>query len=158
MRKYFIITIIILICIAGCTNSDVFFKYKKIRSSGWDKDSTLVFDFVIADTSLTYNVYVNIRNTSEYPYQNFWFFIKKSTAKRGNTFAVFATDTIECYLADGRGKWLGNGIGAAYEMPLLIEQGAVFDSNTCRYEIVQGMRCDILRGISDIGLRVEKIE
>ncbi|MCL1867550.1 MAG: gliding motility lipoprotein GldH [Paludibacter sp.] len=158
MRNYFIIGLISIFYLSACTNNDVFFQYKKISSSGWSKDSAMFFDFSISDSQIPYNVYVNIRNTSEYPYQNFWLFIKKSVANPDSTFAVVATDTVECYLADERGKWLGSGAGATYEMPLLIEQNTHFEQKTYRYELVQGMRNDILRGINDIGLRVEKVE
>ncbi|MDR2823703.1 MAG: gliding motility lipoprotein GldH [Prevotellaceae bacterium] len=159
IRKYlFIISLFSIFCAVSCTDNDVFFQYKKIPSAGWDKDSVLVFDFKISDASSLCNVYVNIRNTSAYPYQNFWLFIKKSVADNDSDFVVFATDTVECYLADERGKWLGSGVGATCEMPLLIEKGTQFARKTYRYELVQGMRNDVLRGINDIGLRVEKIE
>jgi len=158
MRNYFIISLISMFCLVACTNNDVFFQFKKIPPKGWNKDSVLVFDFTISNSSVPYNIYVNIRNTSEYPYQNFWLFIKKSVVNPDKTFVAVSTDTVECYLADERGKWLGSGVGVAYEMPLLIDKNTHFEQKTYRYELVQGMRNDILRGISDIGLRVEKIE
>jgi gliding motility-associated lipoprotein GldH len=109
----------------------------------------------ITDTTATYNVYVNVRNTSEYPYQNFWFFIEKSF----DTQPTVSKDTVECYLAYDNGKWIGNGVGAAFDMPVLIEQNLKFAAaGTYRYKIYQGMREDNLQGIRDIGLRVEKIE
>lgn len=147
-----------MLCLYACTDNDIFFQYKKISSEGWNKDSTVIFNFTISDSTLPYNLYVNIRNTSEYPYQNFWLFIKKSVINTDSTFVVIATDTVECYLADKRGKWLGSGAGATYEMPLLIEKNTDFEQKTYRYELTQGMRNDILHGINDIGLRVEKAE
>jgi len=158
MRNFFIISLISICCLSACTDNDVFFQYKKIPSQGWNKDSVLVFDFTISNSALPYNIYVNIRNTSEYPYQNFWLFIKKSVANPDGTFVVVATDTVECYLADERGKWLGSGAGATYEMPLLIETNVLLEQKSYRYELIQGMRNDILRGITDVGLRVEKVE
>lgn len=156
--NYFIIILISMFCLAACTNNDIFFQYKKIPSVGWNKDSVMIFDFTVSESSVPYNIYVNIRNTSEYPYQNFWLFIKKSVASLDSTFVVVQTDTVECYLADERGKWLGSGAGAIYEMPLLIENDIHFEQKEYRYELTQGMRNDILRGITDIGLRVEKVE
>jgi len=158
LNLFYIIILLSAFCFVACTNDDVFFQYKKIKSTGWNKDSVLSFDFSINNSSIPYNIYVNIRNTSEYSYQNFWLFIKKSVANSDSTFEVIQSDTVECYLADERGKWLGSGAGAMYEMPLLIEKNAHLEQKKYRYELTQGMRNDILQGISDIGLRVEKIE
>ena len=82
-----------------------------------------------------------------------WLFLHKYTPDKLQT-----TDSIECYLADNRGKWLGSGVGSVYEMPVLYQQNIRFrTAGTYRYSIVQGMRDDILLGINDIGVRVEKI-
>ena len=70
-----------------------------------------------------------------------------------------STDTIEFYLADHRGQWLGTGMGAWKEMPVLYRQALRFPrSGTYTYTIRHGMRTDPLRGIHDIGMRVEKRE
>ena len=66
-------------------------------------------------------------------------------------------DTIECFLADEFGKWLGTGAGALKEMPVLYRQQVIFpDSGIYQMKIGQGMRDSILVGINDIGIRVEK--
>lgn len=131
----------------------MFFQYKTLSASGWDKDSLLLFDVTIDDTLSTYNLYVNIRNSSIYSYQNFWFFTDCISPKN-----VKLSDTTECYLADERGKWLGSGVGSLFEMPVLMDKNVKFDTTgVYRYEIRHGMREDVLEGINDIGLRVEKV-
>jgi gliding motility-associated lipoprotein GldH len=68
------------------------------------------------------------------------------------------SDTINFYLADERGKWLGVGVGNSYAMPVLYLQNERFSQRGIyRFEIQQGMRYDALRGVSNVGLRVEKI-
>jgi gliding motility-associated lipoprotein GldH len=100
-----------------------------------------------------YDVYVNIRNRGDYPYQNLWLFLNKTTPD-----SLQSKDSIECYLADKRGKWLGTGIGSIKEMPVLYKQNVRFNKpGIYRYKIVQGMRDSILKGINDIGMRVEKV-
>ncbi|HRR62823.1 MAG TPA: gliding motility lipoprotein GldH, partial [Paludibacteraceae bacterium] len=67
-------------------------------------------------------------------------------------------DTIECYLADIHGKWLGSGVGNVFEMPVLYKQNECFkQSGTYTFQIIQGMRNEVLPGISNVGLKVEKI-
>ncbi len=139
--------------IAACTNNDVYFQYKAIPPSGWDKDSVCTFDIPVDDTTTVFNLYVNIRNRGEYPYQNLWLFLQKTSPD-----SVIAKDSIELYLADQRGKWLGSGLGSVLEMPVLYKQNMQFSQKgTYRFSIGQGMRDSILIGINDIGMRLEKV-
>lgn len=137
----------------SCTGNDVYFQYHSVAQYGWDVDSVYVYDINIADTNASYNVFVNVRNRGEYPHQNMWLFIKKSLA--GDS--VSLNDTINFYLADQRGKWLGSGVGSVFEMPVLYQQGIRFKKpGIYRYELTHGMRDSVLIGVNDIGLRVEK--
>jgi len=153
MKSKILSAIVISLFIVGCTSHDVYFQYNPVSIKGWSKDTMYVFHVPITDTAATYNVYVNVRNRGEYPYQNLWLFLKKTTPDK-----VLTKDSIECYLADNRGKWLGSGIGSIMEMPVLYEQNVKFaQKGTYNYFIVQGMRDSLLAGINDIGIRVEKV-
>jgi len=147
------LTIFISFFIVSCNTNDVYFKYKAISSNGWNKDSLYTFDFPISDTLATYNVFVNVRNVGNYPYQNLWLFLSKMSPD-----SILINDSIECYLADNRGKWLGSGVGSIFEMPILYQQNVKFkNTGTYQYKIVHGMRDTVLIGINDIGIRVEKV-
>ena len=122
--------------------------------NGWSKDSIYTFDIPITETNRRYNVYVNIRNRGEYPYQNLWLYLSRTSPDK-----QVVSDTIECYLADKRGKWLGSGVGSVFDMPVLYEQNIQFKtSGVYHYKIVHGMRDNVLLGINDIGMRVEKAD
>lgn len=152
MNRSFCAILISLMAVA-CTGNDVYFQYDPVNPKGWSKDSLYGFDIQINDTIATYNVYVNVRNRGEYPYQNLWLFLNKTTPDK-----VFTKDSIECYLADKRGKWLGSGIGTIMEMPVLYQQNVRFNrKGIYHYQIIQGMRDSILLGINDVGMRVEKV-
>jgi gliding motility-associated lipoprotein GldH len=154
MKNRFLQTIFISLLLVGCTGNDIYFQYNPVSANGWSKDSSYVFRIPVSDTAATYNVYINIRNRGEYPYQNLWLFLKKITPD-----TIKTKDSIECYLADQRGKWLGTGMGSIMEMPVLYQQNVRFKkAGTYRYEIVQGMRDSLLIGINDIGMRVEKVK
>ena len=153
MKNRFLLVIFISLFTCACSNNDVFFQYKTIAPQGWNKDSLNKFDIKISDTVSAYNIYVNVRNRGEYPYQNLWLFLNKTTPDK-----IQIHDSIECYLADQRGKWLGSGIGSVREMTILYQQNTHFKkAGTYHYIINQGMRDTILIGINDIGMRVEKI-
>ena len=153
MKNRFFLAILISLTLLSCNSNDVFLSYKTIPLKGWGKDSLLTFDVAIKDTNAIYNLYVNVRNRGEYPYQNLWFFLSKKTPDN-----VLSKDSIECYLADKRGKWLGTGIGSVLEMPVLFQQKVKFNkAGIYQYKIAHGMRDSVLIGLNDIGFRVEKV-
>ncbi|HLP05442.1 MAG TPA: gliding motility lipoprotein GldH [Paludibacter sp.] len=136
----------------SCTGNEVFFHYRPVDVGGWNKDSLCVFDIPVNDTASAYDMYVNVRNRSEYPYQNLWLFMQEMLPD-----STIRTDSIELYLADQRGKWLGAGVGAVKEMPVLYRRNFHFhQKGTYHYRIGHGMRDSLLKGVNDIGMKVEK--
>lgn len=148
--------LILLLLTAGfmaCNQNELFFSYRRLPSSGWNKDSLLTFDYKIHNTDSHYNVFIHVRHFGNYPYQNFWMFLENTDAK-GN----MLKDTIECYLSDDFGKWMGTG-NAVKEMPVFYKQNILFpDSGTYQIKIGHGMRDSILTGIKEIGVRVEMVK
>jgi len=147
-----LLLIAVVVTVSSCNQKDVYFSYQTVSASGWNKDSLLTFNIGISDKTQPYNMYINVRHHGNYPYQNLWLFLENKDVKGKVT-----KDTIECYLADEFGKWLGSGAGALKEMPVLYRQQVFFpDSGTYQIKVGQGMRDSILTGINDIGIRVEK--
>ena len=147
----FLLVFILFAGLTACNQNEVYFKYQTLPASGWDKDSLKTFDFNITDTLKAYNLYINVRHTGSYPYQNLWLFLDTKDAK-----GKISRDTIECFLADQFGKWLGSGAGSLKEMPVFYKKQIHFpDSGTYQLKIGQGMRDSILIGVNDVGLKVE---
>jgi gliding motility-associated lipoprotein GldH len=84
------------------------------------------FEFDVEDSLSEYNFTVNVRHRANYPYQNMWLFVQQISPD-----SSIVNDTIEFYLADNRGKWLGKGIGAVYTMPVLIKNNQKLDKMDC---------------------------
>ena len=153
VMKNSFLALLVLLALHSCVKSDVYLKYKSITTHGWSKDSLYTFDIPVKDTTVRYNIYVNIRNRGEYPYQNLWLFLSRMTPD-----SIQSNDSIECYLADNRGKWLGSGIGSVYQMPVLYQQNVKFNkAGIYHYSIVHGMRDSVLVGINDVGMQLEKV-
>lgn len=146
--------LLMILLITSCTSKDVYLQYFPVNESGWSKDSIFTFDIQINDSTTDFNLYVNIRNRGEYPYQNLWLFLEKISPD-----SVVTRDTIEFYLADNSGKWLGSGAGSTFEMPVLYQQNIKFQTTgTYHYKITQGMRDSVLAGINDVGMRLERVD
>ena len=142
---------LILGCLAftSCRNDIVYSQFHPIPSEKWQVDSVASFDYTIADTTVDYRMLIYVRHTERYPYQNMWLFVGDGTHR----------DTIEFYLADDRGQWLGDKHHGFIEMPVLYEEHFHFaDTGSYQLAIQHGMRDSVLRGITDIGLEIVKSE
>lgn len=135
--------------LVACNRDIVYSEFHSVPLKEWGADSVLTYRFDITDTLATYQMLVCVRHTEQYPYQNMWLFVGDSLRQ----------DTIEFYLANDRGEWLGNGRNGLIEMPVLYEEAYRFPhSGEQVWHIQQGMREQSLRGISDVGLIIKKNE
>ncbi len=145
---------LLAVILASCNNNTIYNEYKELPAEGWNKDSIALYDVMVEDTSSNYQVIVNVRNRGDYPWQNLWLFVSYMQPD-----SVIVNDSIECYLADNKGEWLGSGFGSLYEMPVLFKKNINFkDSGNYQFSIQQGMRDSMLVGINDIGLEIIKAE
>jgi len=121
---------------------------------GWNKDSVLGFSFTVTDTMQNYNLLVGIRNQATYPYRNLWLFIKTTAPDKR-----YLVDTVEIFLATPDGRWYGKGWGDIFTASLPYKQRVRFQAiGNYSLSVTQGMREDYLKGIVDVGLRVEKTD
>lgn len=132
-------------------NQPVYNQYQAIDNSTWEKEKEYYFTFEIDDNSVPYNITLEIRNNNLYPYQNLWLFLNEEPPV-----GFMVRDTMECMLADEFGKWLGNGI-SLFQTSYPIRTNYIFtDTGRYTFSFRQGMRNDTLKGIQEIGLRIEK--
>lgn len=137
--------------LASCDSEAVYDRYLTIPHEGWHKDSVAVFSVPAPDTVSAYNLYINLRNTGDYPFQNLFLFV---TILAPNGASV--RDTLELYLADDHGQWLGRGRGNVHDSRFPYRQSVKFSSpGSYRIELQQAMRTDNLTGVANVGVRVE---
>lgn len=144
--------IIVLMMLAACDSNRVYEEYKTIDPGGWHKDSVASFNVEINEAGQGYNLYINIRNQGNYPNSNIWLFLEVESPD-----GQMLTDTVEYILAEKSGKWRGSGIGDLFDNQFSYQQNVPFEKpGNYQFLIRQGMRAEQLKGIHDIGLRVEK--
>ena len=147
--------IALLLVQTGCIDrSAVIDQNEEISNHNWTYLNKLKFDAKIDDEKVAYNLYVNLRITADYKYSNMFVLVtqtgpdKKSEVKR-----------YELKLADKEGKWLGEGSGNLYSYQVPILTGYRFPAEGIySFYIEQNMRDNPLREVSDVGLRVEKVQ
>jgi len=142
--------IVSLCLLTSCQKDIVYSEFVSIPSEEWSYDRIPQFDYSIADQNAAYRILIHVRHTERYPYQNMWLFVSDNIGHR---------DTIEFYLADDRGQWLGDKHHGFIEMPVLFEENYHFpDTGSYHLEIAHGMRDSVLRGVTDIGLEIRQLK
>lgn len=156
MRKIFQFILIVLFvpALLACKNNLVFEQYQSIPEKSWHKDSVLVFNLPVEDTTQNNNFIINVRNDVTYSYSNLWLFIAIEQPD-----GKIMEDKFEIALADPSGKWLGSGFGGLKTREAMYRRNIFFPvSGEYKVRIKQGMREDYLKGISDLGIRIEAVE
>ena len=147
MKKQFILLFILAGLFSACSTDVIYSHFSPMKSGEWHIDSIVRFETPITDTALSYCTILYVRHSERYPYQNMWLFIGDSLHR----------DTIEFYLADDRGQWLGNHHNGIIEMPVLLDENRHFaDTGVYVLEVQHGMRDSVLRGVMDVGLEIYK--
>ena len=154
MRFPFFVYACSLLALSSCDPDRVYEKNIKIPDGIWDKDHKVSFEVFIDDTTSAHNLYVNVRNTSLYPFSNLYLFIE-TKAPSGHTIR----DTFEVILADNRGKWLGSGLGDIWDLQQMYKKNVRFaQRGNYSFQYQQAMRMDKLPFILDTGLRIERVK
>ncbi|WP_308991833.1 gliding motility lipoprotein GldH [Mariniflexile litorale] len=142
----------------SCDPNRVFDAYQPIPNK-WHKDSVVSFNIKVPDSTNAYNLFVNLRNTNAYKYNNL-FLIVEMAFPHGKT----VKDTLEYKMADPSGKFLGTGLTDVKENKLWYKEQVVFkEKGNYIVNIQHAMRENgkvngviELEGIIDIGFRIEK--
>jgi gliding motility-associated lipoprotein GldH len=153
-KKYNILVLILLLVITGCKFNSVFEKSFDIQKSEWHKNQIVQFDIPVTDTISGHNIYIIVRNTNDYSYSNLFLFVSTQSPN-----GPVIKDTLETTLADEKGKWLGRGLGGVLSNDIPFKKNVRFPvAGIYKIAIVQAMRDDVLKGITDVGIKVEKVK
>ncbi len=146
--------LLLSICMLTACDSAYFDKRYSIGEAKWHIDDKAVFDVNIDDTASVYLFGVDVRHLESYRYSNLFMFMRTDMPD-GN----ITLDTIECILAMPDGRWLGKNSGSMCDAKILLNDNLKFPViGTYRFTIEQAMRDSTLKGITDIGLIIDKKE
>ena len=143
--------LLVLLFFASCT-SESFNKRTVIPEAEWRQEDRVAFDVDINDTLNPYLFGIGLRHLENYRYSNLFVFLH-TKMPNGNV----THDTIECTLATPEGRWIGKSSGSMRDLLVPLNENLLFPlTGTYHFEIEQAMREPVLKGISDIGLYIEK--
>ena len=145
--------------LSSCDKNRVYDRYESLPDQ-WHRDSVVSFKFEPRDTIQPYNLFINLRNTSDFNYSNL-FLVTNMIFPNGKVIS----DTLEYRMAEPSGEWLGTGFGELKENKLWYKENVRFsEEGEYQINIQQAMRrsgetepLQGLEGITEVGFRIENI-
>lgn len=136
--------------INSCTQIEIFEKDTSIPGYKWQQSFSATGDFVITDTISSYNIYLVLRHTDAYQYNNIW--LNVGLQPPGDSMHVKKVNLV---LGDDANGWYGTGMNDIWEVRNLLKSQPL-KSGKYSFSISQIMRDNPLQHIMSAGLRIEK--
>lgn len=145
-----------LLSLFSCTKINLYEKVTAIPKHEWPSTLKPQFKFTITDTTAPYQLFVILRHTEKYHYNNIW--INLYTKTPGDS--TQAKVQYELPLATNEKGWLGNGMDDLYEHRIALTpfNGDFYFKKPGEYTFTLEhiMREDPLQEVMNVGLRIEK--
>ena len=137
----------------SCNPMNFYEKSKPIPNHKWKSKMAVNDSFSITDTTALYNIYVILRHTDAYKYNNIWL----ETGLQAPGDSLFF-QKMNIPLSDDATGWYGSGMDDIWEVrSKLSDRPRKFSKpGTYKYVLKQLMRDDPLPEVMSVGLRVEK--
>jgi len=137
--------------IVSCGETPVYTKSYSFKNAEWKQDVKPVFKVNIPDTSTFYNITISLRTTTDYAYNNLWFFLHSKSPK-GQT----GREPIEVIIANPDGSWAGTKSGSIVEEKLLFGHRKFPQKGTYTFTFEQGVTQEAVKDVMDISYTVER--
>jgi gliding motility-associated lipoprotein GldH len=142
--------------LAACNwTTGVFEKNQPFASHEWASSVKPDIAFEITDTISLYNIYIALRHTDAYHFNNMYVrvTVKEPGEMQGRT------GDYDLQLATNGKGWIGTAMDDIYDVRLLIQPKTRFrKTGTYHITLEQLMREDPLKSILSAGLRVERVQ
>ena len=137
----------------SCRQIEVFEKSTSFPKHEWKGNVPATGTFMITDTLAYYNIYVVLRHTDAYKYNNIW--LNMGLQAPGDTMYF---QKVNLSLGDDANGWEGTGMNDIWEVRKLINSQPQRFKKNGKYEfrLYNILRDDPLQHIMNAGLRVEK--
>lgn len=152
--KNFLFIILSSLLFISCIKTGVFEKTTPIPDQKWFYNNKPSFTFTISDTTAAYNVYIVLRHTDAYSYNNLWLTVGLQTPADTMQFK-----NVNLILGSDLKGWEGAGMDDIFEVRKNISSGPTPFKKPGNYtfNVSQIMRENPLQHILNVGIRVEKV-
>lgn len=158
--KSSILFILVFFSLIACDEKRVFDEYRSVGKE-WHKDSIVTFELPQLDAKKAYNLFVNVRDNDDYPFNNLFLIVSLEQPNR-----QVKVDTLEYQMTHPDGTLLGEGFTDIKENKLFYKDNVSFtQKGIYKIHIKHAVRqtgkiegVPSLAGITDVGFRIESTE
>ena len=138
---------------SSCKQIDIFEKNTVIPNYEWKSNFIVSGSFNITDTISAYSIYLVLRHTDAYKYNNIWLNI--GLQPPGDS---LIKQKVDLKLGDDANGWEGNGMNDIWELRKLLNGAPrrFKKAGEYKFTIAQVMRDEPLLHVISAGLRIEK--
>ncbi len=150
----YLLPMAVLVTLISCDPGRVFEENQDFEEPRWPKGMNPEFTFSIEDTTIAYNILMNVRNGFDYPFYNLYY----EYELLDSTGTVIRKEMQEMILFDPKtGEPLGSGLGDLFDhQKPVLENFSFPHSGDFTITFTHFMRSDTLPLILSVGARVEK--
>lgn len=136
-----ILLFFLVVGFVSCQNENKKEVYHSFNNNTWNTDSIVFFEFDNIDTTSSHDLYLMVRHTTNFKFQNLFLFTNFENPQ----------DTLELFLSEKSGRWLGKGFGEIKELKVRIKENVNFKENQDQiFSVEQAMRYEDLEKIINL--------
>ena len=136
-----ILLFFLVVGFVSCQNENKKEVYHSFNNSTWNTDSIVSFELDNIDTTSSHDLYLMVRHTTNFKFQNLFLFTNFENQQ----------DTLELFLSEKSGRWLGKGFGEIKELKIKIKENVNFKENQDQiFSVEQAMRYEDLEKIINL--------
>lgn len=146
---------LLVLVLYSCNGNVLFDSNQSIKAAKWDMQDKKSFVVKVNDVDklYSYKFAINLRNTTDYKYNNIFFFITTIYPDG----SVTKKDTVECELTYPDGSFKGKGNANIKDNRFWFAKNVTFkQKGEYVFKIEQSTKDTVLTGIKDVGLHIEK--
>ena len=136
-----ILLFFLVVGFVSCQNENKKEVYHSFNNNTWNTDSIVSFELDNIDTTGSHDLYLMVRHTTNFKFQNLFLFTNFENQQ----------DTLELFLSEKSGRWLGKGFGEIKELKIRIKENVNFKDNQDQtFSVEQAMRYEDLEKIINL--------
>lgn len=143
--------VILLVFLYSCGEAPLYNKSYSFRNNSWEQHVKPVFKVHIPDTSSFYTIQITLRTTTDYAYNNLWFFIHSKTPM-----GQVGREPIEIKIANPDGSWIGETSGTIVENTVYFRHRKFPQKGDYIFTFEQGITEQSAKNVMDISYAVIK--
>ena len=142
----------VLTMMASCHWDDTIYHHYYSVNEPWLQHEVVTFELPVLEKGVPYSVEVDVRYSKSFPYHDLWLLVQHNVEDS----AIWKIDTIKCSLFNDAGFSSGDGLAGIFQLTTTFTS-LIPDGSSCAcLEVKHCMSDSLLKGITDVGIRVKQ--